>query len=70
MSKYYKRETVVYKFKHDMLTKGEYRDANDGQRLILWEIFKLTLYQLKKISKHQLETWTYPTKELKSLKTK
>jgi len=63
-SKYYKRETVIYKFKHEMLMKEEYRDATEEQRLILWEIFKLGLYQLRKISKHQLETWVYPQKEL------
>lgn len=62
-SKYYKRETVIYKFKHEMLTDEQYVDANEGQRLILWEIFKLGLLNTHKISRHQAETWVYP-KEL------
>lgn len=64
---YYKRDTVVYKFKHEMLMNEKYVGANEGQRLILWEIFKLTLYQVHKISKHQCETWVYPENELNNL---
>lgn len=64
-SKYFKRKTVVYKFKHEMLMKDEYAQATEAQKRILWEIFKLTLFKIKKISRYQLETWVYPAKELK-----
>ena len=62
--KYYKRETVVYKFKHEMLMDEKYIDANEAQKQILWKIFLLALRQMRKLSKHQAETWVYPEKEL------
>tara|TARA_R110000796_G_scaffold58413_8_gene134997 strand:- start:6099 stop:6242 length:144 start_codon:yes stop_codon:yes gene_type:complete len=45
--------------------KDEYAQATEAQKRILWEIFKLTLFKIKKISRYQLETWVYPAKELK-----
>jgi len=63
-SKYYKRETVVYKFKHEMLMDEKYSDATEEQKRILWNIFLLALCQTKKLSKHQAETWVYPEEEL------
>lgn len=62
--KYYKRDTVVYKFKHEMLMKEEYAHANEAQKRILWQLFLLALCQVKKLSKHQAETWVYPENEL------
>ncbi len=64
MGKFYKRETVVYKFKHDLLFKDEFRDLTEHQRELLWKAFLLTLYRIRKVSRHQANTWVYPKKEL------
>jgi hypothetical protein len=60
MGKYYKRETVIYKFKHEMLAKDEYRDLSLSQRKKLWEAFLLSLKIIKKVSNHQAKVWKYP----------
>ena len=64
MSKYYKRETVIYKFKLEQLSRAEFKDLNEAQRRILWKVFLLTLLNVKKVSQHQANTWLYPKKEL------
>lgn len=65
--KYYKKETVIYQFKHDILITGQHVDDSDAHKHQLWEAFLLSLRQLKKISRHQASTWAYPTKELSNL---
>lgn len=64
-SKYYNKETVTYKFKLEILSKDEYATVNNEQKKILWEIFLITLKDIKKISAHQAKTWKYPEKLLK-----
>ena len=66
-SKYYKKETVIYKFKHEILLDKQYANATDAQRELLWEVFLSSLKQLRKISRHQANTWVYPKKELSNL---
>jgi len=64
MGNYYKRATVIFKFKHDILFKDEYHDLNDDQRILLWRAYLLSLNSLRKLSRHQANTWVYPKKEL------
>lgn len=65
MPKHFNKDTVAYKFKHDILNQDEYSGANDDQKKILWKIFLLSLKDIKHITGHQANTWTYPTKQLK-----
>lgn len=59
-AKYYKKETVVAKFKHEILMDENYADTTEDQKEILWEAFLLSLRKLRKISRHQANTWTFP----------
>jgi hypothetical protein len=59
--KYYNKTTVAYKFKHEILMDEKYADTTDDQKLILWEIFLLSLKDINKVSRHQANTWKYPT---------
>jgi hypothetical protein len=62
--RYYKRETVVYLFKHNILTQAKYLELNEAQKEILWQIHLLTLKEINKVSKYQAATWKYPKNEL------
>lgn len=66
-AKYYKKETVIYKFKHDILMDDRYADATETHKEELWVRFLSSLKQLRKISRHQANTWVYPKKELSNL---
>ena len=58
--KYLKKEQVGLMFKHNILTNDRYVNANEEQRLALWDFYLLSLYEVNKISKHQSNTWKYP----------
>lgn len=63
MSKYYSKETVIAKFKLDVLT--DLPDAaSDEAKKTLWESFLAALMKLGKISRHQAKSWVYPKNEL------
>jgi len=61
-AKYYKKETVIYRFKHDILIG--YADASQAHKEKLWEVYLMSLRKLRRISRHQAKTWVYPKKEL------
>lgn len=65
MSKYFKKHTVIYRFKFDVLEKDQNMDSDDNEKHDLWEIYLYGMMKNNFISPHQAKTWKYPTKELK-----
>lgn len=63
MRKYFKKDTVIYRFKLEVL--GKNLDLNDETKHELWDIYLYGMMVNKFISPHQAKTWTYPTKQLK-----
>ncbi len=65
MRKYLKKQTVIYRFKLNILTEPDNAGASQLEKEELWLMYLLSLAEAGKITAKNAATWKYPHKELK-----
>lgn len=64
--KYLNKDTVTYRFKHEILTQDGNNQLGDDGKEMLWQLYLYQLSLAKFITSHSAKTWVYPKKALKN----
>ena len=63
--KYLNKQTIIYKFRDDILLKDDNEKLGDEGREMLWQLYLYQMSLAKFITARNAKTWVYPNKILK-----